>query len=134
MIELPNLGGVSAYAMAVSGDGSVVGHADSFAASASLASMWDVVHGTRSVTSVLTELGVNLNSWQLFEAMDISVDGVTIIGYRENHTAKLKPGSPRRRNRRQSYCRLSRLSALPHQFAVGRLVDRASTSTNGDVR
>ncbi|MEX2137809.1 MAG: hypothetical protein WD894_00995 [Pirellulales bacterium] len=45
--------------------------------------IWDAVHGTRNLTTVLREdygLGASLNGWNLTHALDISDDGRTILG------------------------------------------------------
>ena len=77
-------GGASfSYARGVSGDGSVVvgtavhGFYDYYAAF-----IWDSVHGTRSLQSVLTtQYGLDLTGWTLNEATAISSNGQYITGF-----------------------------------------------------
>ena len=62
-------------ASAVSADGTVV-----VGSGTSGALIWTEREGTRSVASILTgTLGVDLQGWQLTDAVDVSADGLTIL-------------------------------------------------------
>lgn len=44
--------------------------------------IWDVQHGMRALSAVLTEEhGINLQGWMLYAATAVSADGQTIVGY-----------------------------------------------------
>ena len=71
-------------ANAVSGDGSVI-VGDVATASGVEASIWDGVHGMRSLQGVLTnDYGLNLTGWTLQYATGISSNGETIAGWGVN--------------------------------------------------
>jgi probable HAF family extracellular repeat protein len=79
MVGLGDLpGGIfDSEALAVSADGSIVvgrgdGSAEPF--------IWDAVNGMRSLSTVLTDLGLDLSGWDLRTATGISADGSTIVG------------------------------------------------------
>ena len=46
--------------------------------------VWDSTHGMRELDQVLIDLGADLTGWKLFDARDISDDGLTIVGYGTN--------------------------------------------------
>jgi probable HAF family extracellular repeat protein len=80
MVGLPAIPSGTAFlrAQGVSGDGSVVVGLD---ASANDAVMWDALHGSRSIKTVLQDdLGLDLTGWTLHEAAAISADGNAIVG------------------------------------------------------
>jgi hypothetical protein len=63
---------------AVSADGSiVVGKGDG---TESKPFIWDAINGMRSLSTVLTDLGLDLTGWDLRTATGISADGSTIVG------------------------------------------------------
>jgi uncharacterized membrane protein len=63
-------------ARAVNGDGSIV-----LGMSDGRASIWDEAHGMRDLADVLvSEFGLDLGGWQLYNAVGISDDGLTIAG------------------------------------------------------
>ncbi|HEY2760769.1 MAG TPA: hypothetical protein VGI75_08500 [Pirellulales bacterium] len=68
-------------AFAVSADGSiVVGKANSVSRGFE-AFIWDAANGMRSLQDVLTNsYGLDLSGWTLYEGLDISADGRTIVG------------------------------------------------------
>ncbi len=68
--------GGGAWFEAVSADGSV--------AVGSPAIVWDATHGIRRVADVLADEGIDLSSWLLQSATDVSADGRTIVGYGRN--------------------------------------------------
>jgi probable HAF family extracellular repeat protein len=79
MVGLGDLpGGIfQSEALAVSADGSIiVGRGDGFEEPF----IWDAVNGMRSLTTVLTDLGLDLTGWDLRTATGISADGSTIVG------------------------------------------------------
>lgn len=81
MVGLGDLpGGVRAsYAHDISADGSIiVGYGES--ANGQEAFVWDAANGMRSVSDLLTGLGVDLTGWTLTSANAISADGTTIVG------------------------------------------------------
>ena len=47
-------------------------------------SVWDAVHGTRSLSSILTGAGVNMAGWNIFEVTDVSADGLVVSGSATN--------------------------------------------------
>lgn len=67
----------------VSADGSVIVGASN-SANGSEAFVWDATNGMRSVSDVLTGLGVDLTGWTLRAAAAISADATTIVGYGSN--------------------------------------------------
>lgn len=85
MVGLGDLtgGGFFSTANGVSGDGAViVGQSES--AFGREAFIWTSADGMRSVASLLTTAGIDLIGWTLTEAMAISGDGNTIVGYGVN--------------------------------------------------
>ena len=73
-------GGNEGFAYDVSGDGSIVVGACN-QNTQSLAFVWDAIHGTRSLQTVLTnDYGLDLTGWTLEQATAISADGTTIAG------------------------------------------------------
>ncbi len=86
MVNLGDLPGGSFYSEAngVSADGSVV-VGDSNSASGMEAFIWDSTNGMRNLRDVLVnDFGLNLTGWTLSESVDISGDGLAIIGYGSN--------------------------------------------------
>jgi uncharacterized membrane protein len=84
MVALPGLSGaISDSAWAVSADGSIiVGQSTPQGPNSLIAFIWDAVHGTRSLKTVLEDdHGLDLTGWQLEFAGGISADGRTIVGY-----------------------------------------------------
>ena len=81
MIGLGDLSGgsFSSQATDVSADGSVV-VGDGTLASGAEAFVWDSTNGMQSISSILTNSGVDLTGWTLFAATDVSDDGLTIVG------------------------------------------------------
>ena len=85
--DLPG-GPVLSAAYATSADGSIIvgtaaiqGFCGPFGCQpAPRAFIWDAQHGLRDLASVLTAMGLNLNSWTLTEARGISADGRVIVG------------------------------------------------------
>jgi probable HAF family extracellular repeat protein len=75
---LPSDSGFTPFsgANAVSADGSVIVGTSTWEAV-----VWDQVHGLRSISGILTESGVDLSGWRLQQAVDVSADGRTILGY-----------------------------------------------------
>lgn len=73
-------GAGSSFATGVSGDGSVVVGAAKTGANEQEAFLWTASSGMRRLRDVLAEQGLDLSSWQLQFASDISADGKTIIG------------------------------------------------------
>lgn len=43
--------------------------------------IWDSANGMRNLTTVLTDVGLDLTGWALVSARGISEDGLTIVGY-----------------------------------------------------
>jgi uncharacterized membrane protein len=83
-LRIPGFGGSNAEADGASADGSViVGYSEALGAGSS-AFIWDSAHGTRNLQDVLVGLGVDLTGWRLAQAMDVSADGRTIVGYGQN--------------------------------------------------
>jgi len=73
-------GAIDSYAMATSGDGSiVVGRVDYSVFSAS-AFIWDAAHGVRGLDEVMTDLGVDMTNLTLLEPWGISADGRFLVG------------------------------------------------------
>jgi probable HAF family extracellular repeat protein len=85
MVGLGHLpGGSVSWAYAASADGSVVVGAGS-SVSGLTAFIWDSTNGIRNLKDVLTnDYGLDLTGWTLEEALDISDDGLTIVGYGHN--------------------------------------------------
>jgi hypothetical protein len=83
MVGLGDLGGgiFSSIAKAASYNGSVVvGRGNS--GSGDEAFIWDQTNGMRSLTALLVnDFGLDLTDWTLTEAIGISDDGLTIVGW-----------------------------------------------------
>jgi probable HAF family extracellular repeat protein len=80
MVGLGDLPGglFNSEALAVSADGSiVVGKGDG---TESKPFIWDATNGMRNLSTVLTDLGLDLTGWDLRTATGISADGSTIVG------------------------------------------------------
>jgi uncharacterized membrane protein len=75
-------GAVSGFGMAVSDNGVVVGGATDIHRPVNItqAFVWDAVHGSRWLSDVLAEAGAAVNGWTFLGAVDISADGLTIVG------------------------------------------------------
>lgn len=43
--------------------------------------MWDAAHGTRTISQVLSDAGLNINGWSNIRLTEISDDGTTLFGY-----------------------------------------------------
>ena len=72
------LSGGASEAISASADGSViVGQS----IKTTQAVVWDESHGMRSIQQVLTDDGLNLTSWNLEEATEVSANGNTIVGF-----------------------------------------------------
>lgn len=84
MVDLGYLPGFppSSQATGVSGDGGiVVGWVGDYT-TPNAAFIWDEVHGMRDLRNVLEQdYGLDLSGWTNLRATDISVDGLTIVGY-----------------------------------------------------
>lgn len=80
--DLPG-GDFGSDAHAVSIDGAVVvGGSVAGENGWSAAFVWEEGHGMRSLEYVLAnDCGLDLTGWWLMEAMDVSADGTTIVGY-----------------------------------------------------
>jgi uncharacterized membrane protein len=94
MVALPPVPGVANFEVAygVSGDGNVIVGRGAF--------VWDAFHGSRSLSRVLSEQGVDLGNFQLLAARATSFDGLTIVGLGgtpgggdEAWLARLDPGT-----------------------------------------
>ncbi len=73
------------FAFAVSADGSViVGRASAIEVDDDMAFYWTQSGGMQSLESWLSENGVDIGTWQLDEASDVSADGGTVVGYGTN--------------------------------------------------
>ena len=82
--DLPG-GSYSSVAYAASLDGStVVGHANFAGTGVSDAFVWDEENGMRDLQQVLSDYGIDLTGWDLWEAKGVSDDGLTIVGYGAN--------------------------------------------------
>jgi probable HAF family extracellular repeat protein len=83
MVALPDLAGgeLLSAAFGASGDGSlVVGLSVSTAGTRAF--VWDALGGKRLLSDVLVnDLGLDLSGWTLSAALDVSDDGLTIVGY-----------------------------------------------------
>jgi uncharacterized membrane protein len=76
-------GGDWSSASGVSADGSVVVGSSRWRSAGLIgteAFIWDPTHCMRSVREVLTDSGVDLTGWILWDATAISADGTTIVG------------------------------------------------------
>ena len=80
----PPGGILKSQANGVSADGSVVVGDTRDGVLAVEAFTWDETNGMRSLQTVLTDLGVNLTSWTLLSAQDVSDDANVIVGYGTN--------------------------------------------------
>jgi probable HAF family extracellular repeat protein len=81
MIGLGYLAGGESWSIAndVSADGAViVGSSSSVIGNEAF--LWDATNGMRSLSELLTDLGVDLSGWTLSTANAISADGKTIVG------------------------------------------------------
>ena len=76
--DLPG-GATSSQLNDVTADGSVaVGFATGGTGKEAI--VWDAVNGIRSIKSLLTDFGMDLNYWRIFEVTSISDDGDTLVG------------------------------------------------------
>ena len=76
-------------ARAVSFDGSVV-VGESGAGEQKQAFIWPNGSGIRSIADILTNLGVDVTGWQLFQAGGVSADGLTIAGHGRNPSGQIE--------------------------------------------
>ncbi|GMU19952.1 MAG: hypothetical protein AMXMBFR13_00540 [Phycisphaerae bacterium] len=78
MVSLGYLPGGHVYsgALDVSSDGSVI-----VGEGTDGALMWDKAHGLRSVSAVLAEVGLDVEGWELMNALSVSDDGRMLMGY-----------------------------------------------------
>jgi uncharacterized membrane protein len=76
----------SSESTAISGNGSVVvGCGPAGAVQQDRVFIWDALHGTRNLHSVLVDdYGLNLDGWRLEHPTDLSYDGTVIVGYGTN--------------------------------------------------
>ena len=73
-------GGNTSLASSVSGDGSlVVGSSNS--SEGFKAFIWDAENGMQDLNIYLAGKGIDLAGWTLRSAEDISLDGITVVGY-----------------------------------------------------
>ena len=86
MRDLGSLGGNSySYGNAISADGSVVvGSATPPNGGVTRAFRWTARKGFEDLNTVLSNLGVNTNGYQLVFANGISADGTVVVGMAEN--------------------------------------------------
>ena len=56
----------------------------SHSASGAEAFVWDATNGMRELDQVLSDLGLDLTGWTLTQALSVSVDGQTIVGFGTN--------------------------------------------------
>jgi probable HAF family extracellular repeat protein len=87
MISLGDLPGGIRYstANAVSADGSIVVGWGTTDAHPEEAFIWDEINGMRPLQDVLvTDFGLDLSGWTLYQATGISSDGSVIVGYGRN--------------------------------------------------
>lgn len=82
MVPLGDLPGgqFDSQAIACSYDGSVV-VGQGYGAEGWDAFIWDRANGIMSLTTVLTDLGLDLTGWDLLNAHGVSDDGLTIVGW-----------------------------------------------------
>ena len=125
MVGLGLLEGPGSTAFGASSDGSVVVGL-SVTASGNNAFIWDSVNGMRSVSVLLTGLGIDLTGWTLVDALDVSADGTKIVGtginpsgFSEAWLADLSPGLPAASHR--SLVLLGIVLAVGGILAIGRL-------------
>lgn len=72
-------------AQSVSSDGTVVGGTIGPQAGATRAFIWNSLFGFEDLDQYLTNRGVNVTNWQLYELRGISADGTALVGWgREN--------------------------------------------------
>ncbi len=94
-ITLGNLPGGTkgAVARAISDDGRIViGESDTTAIDGDHIFIWDELNGMRDLEEFLLDQGVDLNGWMdLSNAIDISADGSTILGYGHNAAGDYAP-------------------------------------------
>jgi hypothetical protein len=98
LIALPDVPGIgpTANAEAVSADGSiVVGGAYPRFGSSNGAFAWDTFHGSRSISDLLVDQGVDLAGWELGTARGVSDDGLTVAGLGLNPDGLQQPWAAR---------------------------------------
>ncbi|MEZ4331100.1 MAG: PEP-CTERM sorting domain-containing protein [Myxococcota bacterium] len=66
---------------AISDDGSIVVGVDYTARTGDQAVIWDATGQMQSLDILLRSLGVDMTGWKLSQAVDVSADGRTIVGY-----------------------------------------------------
>ena len=112
----------------VSADGSVVVGWGRTVASSFEGSIWDAGNGMRSLTTVLTGLGVDTTGWTINQAQGISSDGTKIVGVGTNPSSvteawlaevPLAPGLPAASHR--SLMLMGIVLAVCGIVAIGRL-------------
>jgi probable HAF family extracellular repeat protein len=80
----PGSGSFRSIARAVSADGSVVVGQGRPDGGYEAAFIWDAEHGMRSLRDVLAQGGATVDGWRLTEALAVSGDGHTVVGYGTN--------------------------------------------------
>jgi probable HAF family extracellular repeat protein len=84
---------MNSNAIAVSGDGSLVGGIDYDSpngVSVKGAFLWDSVHGERLLKDILTGSGVDLSGWFLYDVTGISADGAIVTGEAVNADSEIE--------------------------------------------
>src|SRR5690606_31878221 len=79
---------VSRFVNAVSDDGTIVVGRDWSVRLGDQAVIWDAAGTMQPLSTLLRSLGIDLTGWKLSEAMDVSADGRTIVGYGTNPSGK----------------------------------------------
>ena len=73
-------GAQDSFAIAVSGDGSIIVGRVDYSVFSGNAFIWDAIHGVRGLDRVLTDLGVDLTDMNLLDPWSISPDGRFVVG------------------------------------------------------
>jgi probable HAF family extracellular repeat protein len=80
-----NFGGAMSGASDLTPDGSmIVGFADQDGI------IWDAVHGTRTLTDILSQAGVTVGGWTELGVAGISADGTVVVGTGTNPAGKIE--------------------------------------------
>lgn len=133
----PGPGGTSTVATSVSGDGSIiVGYTED--ADGQKAFIWDSLNGVRDLKQVLqSDYGISTSGWKLVEALAISDDGTTIVGYgthphTEGWIARL--GYPVLTLSAETLVPPVQQSSLIEAFINGEFVPRKGLTADGESR